>query len=72
MEASVESRALDGAWRRLMRFPRANASPPRVLGTGWKGWIHRHWRETSAGALGGLAIVGLATATFFLLGTVGS
>ncbi len=50
-EGDVSGRVLDGAWRTLMRYPRANRDAPRALGTGWLGWVRRHPFESTACAV---------------------
>lgn len=62
----VEARTMDAAWRRLMRLPRSNVEPLRVVGAGWQGWIRRYWREILAGASTTLAVVCSLVAIFLL------
>ena len=60
-------RALDAAWRTLMRFERSNNETSRVLGSGAAAWLRRHRNESLATMLMTLSVI-IIIATVYLQG----
>ncbi len=57
-------RALDAAWRTLMRFERSNNETPRALGGGAMAWLKRYQNECLAALLMTLSIFTVITTVY--------
>ncbi|NNF66846.1 MAG: NERD domain-containing protein [Gammaproteobacteria bacterium] len=51
MTAFPDQRSLDGKWRTLMRYPRANSCRVRARGAAWKRALCEHQRKVVSGSL---------------------